>query len=75
MHSHNQTRLSASTYHDTTPPIHTATEPTGKIKLTQSATRYYRSLPPSFLPPNEAWPPFVYAVGKGESPMYEVRAK
>lgn len=47
--------------------------PTGKIRLLQSAARYYGSLPEFFLPPGEATPPFVYAVGKGEAPVLEAR--
>lgn len=47
----------------------------GKVRLKRSAAAYYASLPPSVhIPHTEEYPPFVYAVGKGESPFLEVRA-
>lgn len=55
---------------------HNNKQPTqpGKVRLKRSAASYYASLPPSsLLIPNEAYPAFVYAVGKGESADVEVR--
>ena len=58
--------------HPTPFPTPPKQQNTGEIKLKRSAASYYASLPSLGLLEGGTIPPFVYAVGKGECPFFEV---